>query len=267
MLVAPSTGKIAQPTLTATPRVLELGLDPARERHRVLARHDVAEDAELVPADPRHHVAAAHRRLEPGGGGPQQRVPGRMPVAVVRLLQVVEVGEEDREAPTAGAAALERGLERARVEQAGEVVPVGQLPQALDERTVPRRERADERAAGDERDRADRGRRRQHVRRGDPMVEEDAEHVEQRREGARAGPEERPGDERHEHDRQVEEVPDPEPRHLEREVRRRDQRIAGERSEENRAAVREGRIHLAHSIDAARRRRVPRSGGLTGVGK
>jgi hypothetical protein len=165
-------------------------------------------------------------------------------LAVVHRLQAVEVGEEDGEPARAGTAADERRVERTRVEQPREEVPLGQALQAVDERTVPTRERADQGAAEDVGDGADRRRGREHVRARDPVVDEHARDVEDGRERTGTRAEERAARKRDERDREVEEVADPESGHLERHVGDRDRRVRREGRRHECTAVREGRIHL-----------------------
>ena len=60
------------------------------------------QDAELVPADARDDVLAAHRLLQAGGRQPQQLVAVVVAERVVHRLEVVEVDDEEREAASSG---------------------------------------------------------------------------------------------------------------------------------------------------------------------
>ena len=80
-----------------------------------------------------HDVPAPQLRGEHAGGGTDHGVPGGMAVGVVHLLQAVEIEERQRErvlVPAGHAHRLLQALpEMAAVEDAGQLVPGGQLLQ------------------------------------------------------------------------------------------------------------------------------------------
>ena len=81
--------------------------DPQRDLVELpgLRRRD--EDEELLAAPAHDHVGLAQRLAQPLGDGDEDRVAGRVPVAVVDLLEVVEVDQEQRlDRLAVGAAAL-----------------------------------------------------------------------------------------------------------------------------------------------------------------
>src|SRR5436190_22488273 len=99
------------------------------------ARDARQDDRELVAADPRARVRAAHALGEPAADDPQQVVADLVAEAVVDLLEVVEVDVEQRGAlRIAGAAAdlaQELLLEAPAVPEAGERVVVREAVQVL----------------------------------------------------------------------------------------------------------------------------------------
>ena len=84
------------------------------------------EQRELLAADPRDRVDAAAGRRRDFSEAPQREVAGRVAEAVVQVLEVVEVADEDRERARAAQSALcldlHQLLEAAPVQEAGERV-------------------------------------------------------------------------------------------------------------------------------------------------
>ena len=100
-------------------------LDPLGQAHRRLGSVDVlAQDDELVAAEPAHGVARSQLVLQPVGHVHQQAVAGRVPEGVVDDLEVVEVAEQDADAPPAAPAAGQGEVEA--VEQQGAVGQPGE---------------------------------------------------------------------------------------------------------------------------------------------
>ena len=89
-------------------------------------RHGVAQDGELVAAEPGHQVAVADRGAQPLGGLDQHRVAGLVAAAVVDQLEVVEVAEQQRHRSFAGQRPAQglagRGQQGGAVRQPGELV-------------------------------------------------------------------------------------------------------------------------------------------------
>src|SRR5680860_120728 len=75
---------------------VELGTHALGERRLVVRPAD--EERELVPAEARHHVAVLpHAASQGRGAGPEQRVAGGVPAAVIDPLELVEVHERERD--------------------------------------------------------------------------------------------------------------------------------------------------------------------------
>ena len=89
------------------------------------------EHEELIASEPGHDVGRAHGVAEPVGDDAQELVAGRVAVAVVHELEVVEVDEEDGDrllaAPGARDRLLEVLLEEEAVGQVGERVVIGEV--------------------------------------------------------------------------------------------------------------------------------------------
>ena len=101
-------------------------------RHVVLARHVLAQEAELVSAEACGGVTWPHRALQALAECHQQIVAGRAPVAVVDVLEVIEAEQDHADGRPVCAGALERTvepvLEQCAIRQAGERVVHGQVP-------------------------------------------------------------------------------------------------------------------------------------------
>ncbi len=63
----------------------------------MLARGVRNDDRELIAAESRHEPAFADRALQPRCDFDQQLIARLMPLAVVDLLEIVEIQEQDRE--------------------------------------------------------------------------------------------------------------------------------------------------------------------------
>ena len=86
----------------------------------------VHEVGELVPAEPRDGVAAAHQAGQPLPDDGQHHVPGGVPVPVVDHLEVVEVEEKQAELPVRpGQLLLDPLHQQGPVREPGERVVVG----------------------------------------------------------------------------------------------------------------------------------------------
>ena len=84
------------------------------------------QDAELVAADPRHHVALAHAALEQSRDLDQGLVAGAMAERVVDRLQSVEVDEQHRSMGVVPANARDQPLELA-----AEAAAIGKIDQTV----------------------------------------------------------------------------------------------------------------------------------------
>ena len=127
------TSRATSPTVTGSSRLRIRALRGGVGRAGV---HALEEHAELVAAETGHHVARADRRPEALADDLQQRVPGLVPVAVVGLLELVEVDEADRDRALRadlGQGDLEPLEEQGPVGQPGEVVVEGLVAQPLGE--------------------------------------------------------------------------------------------------------------------------------------
>ena len=89
--------------------------------------HLVGEDDELVAAGAGDDVAGAHAAAQAGGHHLQDLVADGVPVAVVDRLEVVEVAEEQR---PAALVPVEEVEERPAVQEAGQLVGVGERVEA-----------------------------------------------------------------------------------------------------------------------------------------
>ena len=69
---------------------------------------------ELLAAEPRRDVDHAHAFPQAVGEGPQHLVPDLVAVPVVDALEVVEVGEDERERLAEALGAAQLGVERLR---------------------------------------------------------------------------------------------------------------------------------------------------------
>ena len=96
------------------------------ERERaILVGRALADDAELVSAQPRNELVVGHDVGEPGPDDRQELVAGVVPESVVDLLEPLEVDEEHRECrlgPTVGERLVEPGAELGSVGEPGQVV-------------------------------------------------------------------------------------------------------------------------------------------------
>jgi hypothetical protein len=144
----------------------------------------------------------------------ERRVAGGVAVYLVQLVQVVGVGEHERERAAGGASLAELFVEDARVAEARHEVASGELAQPVDELAVAARVEAHERADDRERHEADCRRRRHRLRRRHSRSEHDGGDVERGREDARERAQDFVADERDEAERDVEEGPEPEARGL-----------------------------------------------------
>ncbi len=102
--------------------VLDTFSDPLRDHHGGLLGGVEEQDAELLAAEARRHVAGPDVRPEDTGDGREDCVPRKVAVPVVHLPQQVEVRDEQRERLVETASAVERLVERL-----GEVPRVVQL--------------------------------------------------------------------------------------------------------------------------------------------
>ena len=98
-----------------------------------LEEHD-----ELVPAEPRDHVARPHALLHEPAAPHQHLVPGRVPEGVVHLLEAVEVDEQQSHERAAALGPAERTAHQVRG-----LGPVGQPGQAVVRGLVRQREARD----------------------------------------------------------------------------------------------------------------------------
>ena len=79
-------------------RPAEHGADSLGHPDRLgLSGNVLADEDELVAAEPRHRVTPAKRAAKPGREGSEQRIAGLVAKAVVDPLEVVEVAEQDRQ--------------------------------------------------------------------------------------------------------------------------------------------------------------------------
>ena len=93
-------------------RPAELLGDPAPDGERAAVALDaLAEDGELVAAQPRDGVVRADGRPDPRGRLAQHVVAGAVAEAVVEALEAVDVDEQHGDAAVAVAAPLQRVLE------------------------------------------------------------------------------------------------------------------------------------------------------------
>src|SRR6059036_863989 len=76
---------------------LELGQRSRDDGGDALARGVLAQDGELVAAEPAEGVVGTQRRGHPRGDLAQHRVAGVVAEAVVDALEAIEVEEDDRE--------------------------------------------------------------------------------------------------------------------------------------------------------------------------
>ncbi len=85
--------------------------DPDGGAHRFGRGGDAgAHDEELVAPHPAHDVVLAHRPAQPPGHHAQEFVPGVVALALVELLEVVEV-DEDRRRPVPFVGPRQQGLQ------------------------------------------------------------------------------------------------------------------------------------------------------------
>ena len=100
-------------------------------------------DAELVPAEPRHQ--------RPGVGGgdraqgvrdtPEERVAGRMAIAIVHLLQAIDVADQQRRRHVLAAQLAKALIQPAAIRQPRERILVGELRDLAEELGTPDRHR------------------------------------------------------------------------------------------------------------------------------
>ena len=126
-------------------RVGEPGADPLGHGDGAVELRAGQEHGELLAAHARRRVDPAQVAAQQLGERPQRLVAGGVPAAVVDALEVVEVGEEERqrgvEPARAGDLALERLDEAAAVDEAGELVGDGLLADDLVQACVLERDR------------------------------------------------------------------------------------------------------------------------------
>src|SRR6202030_729687 len=71
--------------------------EPNILRYLFLALDRIEQQQELVAADPRQHVGFAQVQSKPPGDLYQQRIPDRMAVVVVDVLEIVDIEKGERE--------------------------------------------------------------------------------------------------------------------------------------------------------------------------
>src|SRR5256714_7568711 len=145
------------------PGVGEHALEPSAETTGLLRALAARENRELVTPDAGKLVVAAERLAEQLRQGLQGGVALSMAGLVVDPLGPVHVPEHERERNSRGEPAVDRGLEGARVRQAGEEVPLGQSPEAIDELAVVTGEPADQHADAHAREKPEGGARGGHL--------------------------------------------------------------------------------------------------------
>ena len=117
------------------------------------------EDGELVAADPAEQVAGAEDAGPAAGDLGEQPVAGLVAVAVVHVLEAVEIEQDDAErparAPRAAEGLVERPVPGAPVREPGQLVDRGELGEPVHE--VGAHERDADHRGGAERARASAG--------------------------------------------------------------------------------------------------------------
>ena len=155
----------------------------------------------------------------------ERRVARGVTVHLVEVVQVVGVGENERERPSRGTAPCKLVVERARVAKSGHEVAARVIAQPVDELAVAACVKAHERADDRERDEPDPRCRRQGLRRRHGRGEHHGRGVHGRRKHAGHGSTRLVSDEGYEANGHVEEVPDPEAGALHEDERSEDPRV------------------------------------------
>ena len=107
----PDAGRDVEPSTTHADRLLQPGVDGAGDlEHRARTVEVLHDDDELVAAEPRHGAPARGRRAQHARDVHEHLVTGGVAVAVVDLLEPVEVARQDRD-PVDDARLLEHRLE------------------------------------------------------------------------------------------------------------------------------------------------------------
>ena len=150
------------------------------------------------------------------------RDPAQRLVAILVEGTRIEIADEQCEGLAGREAPVDRELERARVRQPRDEVALRENLQFGVRRAVVRREPAEQRPDGDVVDEPDRRRDREDLARRQRVVEQDADRVQPGRQTTGCRAPGRPECERDECDREVVEVPDPEPGVLEQQERDED---------------------------------------------
>ena len=124
--MVPTRSSVAAPMPADSPARGQLGADPVGVDGDLRRRGLGAQDPELVPAEPRHHVGLPGRPAHDPGGPAEHGVTGGVTVPVVDLLEAVEVDHHDArvvaQAVVARLLGLAGTLPRAPVAQPGERV-------------------------------------------------------------------------------------------------------------------------------------------------
>jgi hypothetical protein len=168
-------------------------------------------------------------------------------LGVVDALQSVHVAEEESERDTGLEPPCDRGLECARVRQAGEEVALREEAQPLDKLAVARGKPAEEAAHRRVREEAKRRREREELGRRDVRIDDDAEREERDSDRAGENPARHTAGQRECGDREIEEMGDAEPRNLEDDECREHERVARNREAQDERSVLIGRVHTLSS--------------------
>ena len=108
-------------------------------RHLLLALDRIEQQQEFIAADPRQHVGFAQVHPKPLGDFDQQRIPDRMAVIVVDMLEIIDVEKCQREPAmrlVAMQEAVDAVLDHAPVRQAGQLVVIGRPEQVILQRLL-----------------------------------------------------------------------------------------------------------------------------------
>jgi undecaprenyl-phosphate 4-deoxy-4-formamido-L-arabinose transferase len=220
----------------------------------------VDENRELVAADAGQLVVGAEGARQRLRDAAQLEVPGGVPVRVVDELEVVHVAEQEQERFPRLTPPGERLVEHAGVEDPGEEVAVGELAQLLDVAAMLAREPSDQHAAGAVGEESHYCRGRHDVACRQPRRDDDCECVEPGRGGTGSEADSSPAGEGEQGNRDVEEVPEPEPGALEHDEAHEHRRVEGDRGDDEQTSLKGCRGHQERFVVSRLRSRPSKEG-------
>ena len=240
---------------------IERPVDARRKGHDLSGRQR-GEERELVASDAGDEVAGLGVLPQRFANALQHCVARDVAVDVVDALELVDVGEDEGELLTGGAASRDLLVKGTRVAEADDEIAACMVAEVVHEQPVPARVHADQPTDEGERHEPDPGCRGERVGRRDARGRFNRDRVQAGRQHPGRSAAHPVGGERDEADRQVEEVADAEARRLQQDERGENPRVRRSRESQDQPPVSCRRRRQGNpSVVASARPRLPRSSG------